>query len=79
MGHDSPEAAVPDPQRTLESFNGATAEQLQEAHGIGPATAQAIVEHRAANGPFTSADQVLEVSGVGPARLQALKEAGLLP
>jgi competence protein ComEA len=32
---------------------------------IGPSKAQAIVEHRRANGPFRSAEQLAEVKGIG--------------
>jgi competence protein ComEA len=38
--------------------------------GIGPAKAQAIVEHRSINGPFASVDELLEVKGIGPATLE---------
>ena len=39
-------------------------------HGVGPAKAQAIVEHRQANGPFKSADQLAAVKGIGLATVE---------
>jgi competence protein ComEA len=49
--------------------NSASAAQLEELPGIGPATAAAIIAHREANGPFRSVDDLLDVRGIGPAKL----------
>jgi competence protein ComEA len=54
-------------------LNSATLEQLDTLPGIGPVTAQAIVQWRADNGPFTSVDELLEVSGIGDATLDDLR------
>ena len=54
-------------------LNTATAEQLDALPGIGPVTAAAIVNWRAANGGFTSVEQLAEVDGIGPARLEKLR------
>lgn len=54
-------------------LNGATAGELAELPGIGPATAQAIVDHRSANGPFASVDELEAVRGIGPAKLEAIR------
>ena len=53
--------------------NSATAEQLEELRGIGPALATAIVEHRDEHGPFASLDELTEVPGIGPAKLDAVR------
>ncbi|HEX2038450.1 MAG TPA: helix-hairpin-helix domain-containing protein [Acidimicrobiales bacterium] len=54
-------------------LNAATVEQLDSLPGIGPATAQAIVDHRARHGPFRSVAQLLQVKGIGEAKLAALR------
>ena len=54
-------------------LNTATAEELDILPGIGPKTAQAIVEFRDKNGKFTSPDDLLQVPGIGPKKLAALK------
>ncbi|MBB2494996.1 ComEA family DNA-binding protein [Aquipseudomonas ullengensis] len=41
-----------------------------ELVGIGKVKAQAIVDHRTANGPFASVDELLEVKGIGAATLE---------
>ncbi|WP_087485320.1 helix-hairpin-helix domain-containing protein [Brachybacterium massiliense] len=55
-------------------LNTASAAELEELPGVGPAIAQRILEHREKNGPFTSVDGLLEVSGIGPATLEKIRE-----
>ncbi len=55
-------------------LNTATAEQLEELPGIGPATAAAIIAHRDQHGPFTSVSGLEAVSGIGPAKLSQLRD-----
>lgn len=57
------------------SLATATIEQLDQLPGIGPVTAQQIVEWRTANGPFQSVDELDDVPGIGPARIEQLREA----
>jgi competence protein ComEA len=50
----------------LVNINSADAEALIGLPGIGPALAQRIIEHRAANGPFASIDGLVDIRGIGP-------------
>jgi competence protein ComEA len=52
----------------------ATVEQLDELPGIGPVTAQKIVDWRASHGPFQSVDDLDDVPGIGPARIEQLRD-----
>ncbi len=56
------------------NLNTATVSDLEALPGVGPVTAQSIVDWRAANGRFTSVDQLSDVRGIGPARLSSLRE-----
>ncbi len=51
----------------------ATAEQLDSLPGIGPVTAQKIVDYRTEHGAFHSVDELDEVPGIGPARVDQLR------
>ena len=53
-------------------LNCATAEQLQELPGIGPALAGRILEYREKNGPFRSPWELTAVSGLGEATVSDL-------
>ena len=55
------------------SLNGATAEQLDQLDGVGPATAAKIIAWRLANGGFASVDDLGQVAGIGPKKLEALR------
>ena len=54
-------------------INRATAEDLQQASGIGPALAQRILEMRDARGGFHFLEELLDVSGIGQKRFEALR------
>jgi competence protein ComEA len=55
------------------SLSTATAEQLDALPGIGPVTAQKIVDYRTAHGAFHSVDELDAISGIGPAKLDQLR------
>ena len=56
------------------NLNTADLAALDTLPGVGPAPAQAIIDHRTQHGPFTSVDQLLDVRGIGDAKLADLRD-----
>lgn len=56
------------------NLNTATLEQLDALDGIGPATAQAILDHRQEHGGFGSLEELAQIPGIGPKRMATLRE-----
>jgi competence protein ComEA len=67
------EPAPPGPAPPLD-LNQATLEQLETLPGVGPTTAQAIIDYRTRHGPLSSVDDLLEVRGIGPAKLDGFRD-----
>ena len=55
------------------NINTATAAELDALPGIGPAKAQAIVDHRKQHGPFKTVDDLKNVKGIGAKRLEKMR------
>ena len=54
-------------------LNSATLEQLDSLPGVGPVTAQKILDYRAQHGAFGSLAELDAIPGIGPARIEQLK------
>lgn len=65
-------AAAPAPQGVV-NINTASAEQLELLPRIGPSVAARIVEHRTANGKFSSAEDLMLVRGIGERTFELLE------
>jgi|SRR5271170_988501 len=56
------------------NLNTATSEELQLVPGIGPATADKILQMRKSYGAFKSVDDLLAIRGIGPKRLEKMRK-----
>jgi competence protein ComEA len=75
VGLSGPTAAAGVGQTGPISLGSATVEQLDGIEGIGPVTAQKIIEFRDQHGGLSSIDQLNEVDGIGPSTMQTLRAA----
>ena len=55
------------------NINTATAAELENFPGVGPALAARIIEHRTVHGPFTSVEQLDGVKGIGPKLMDKIR------
>ena len=58
----------------LININTASQAELETLPGIGPTTAQKIIEYREANGSFLSTEDIVNVSGIGPVTYERIKD-----
>ena len=56
------------------NLNTASALQLQEVPGIGPSTADKILQMRKSYGPFKSVDDLRAIKGIGTKRLEKMRK-----
>ncbi len=56
------------------NINTASLEDLDKLPGVGPATAQKIIDYRNQNGPFPNIEAIDNVSGIGPSKYSQMKD-----
>ncbi|MDR0788676.1 MAG: helix-hairpin-helix domain-containing protein [Bifidobacteriaceae bacterium] len=56
------------------NLNTSTITELQVITGVGPSTAQKIIDYRTQNGKFTSIEELMEVAGIGEKTFAKLKD-----
>jgi competence protein ComEA len=66
-------AATPSAAQGPVHLSTATLEQLDALPGVGPVTAQKILDYRAKHGAFGSVDELDAIPGIGHARLEQLR------
>ncbi|HMB21942.1 MAG TPA: ComEA family DNA-binding protein, partial [Anaerolineales bacterium] len=57
----------------LIDINTASLEELDTLPGIGPTTAQKIIDYRETSGPFVNAEDIINVPGIGPGTYERIK------
>ena len=70
----TPAATIVAATTELLNLNTASAAELEALPGIGPTTAQKIVDYREQNGPFINAEDIINVSGIGPGTYERIKD-----
>ncbi len=55
------------------SLNTGSQADLEKLPGVGPSTAQKILQYRRESGGFTSIDELMAVKGIGPKKMEAIR------
>jgi competence protein ComEA len=55
------------------NINTANSELLQTLPGVGPKTAERIIEYRETTGRFKSIEEIQNVKGIGPKRYERIR------
>ena len=69
----SPAATKKPPPKPV-NINTASSDELQQVPGIGPATAEKILQMRKSYGAFKSVDDLLSIRGIGKKRLEKMRK-----
>ena len=56
------------------NLNSATATQIASLPGIGPKTAELVVQYRTKNGPFKKIEEIMNVRGIGEKSFLRIKD-----
>ncbi len=70
----APNGATPGTATEKININTASVEELDKLPGIGPSTAQAIVDYRTKNGAFKTIDGIKDVPRIGDALFEKIKD-----
>ncbi|MDD7650315.1 helix-hairpin-helix domain-containing protein [Cloacibacillus porcorum] len=56
------------------NINSASQMELESINGVGPKTAQSIIEYRRQNGNFARIEDIMNVKGIGPKKFESMKD-----
>lgn len=70
----APSAAAAARQSAKININSATQAELESISGVGPKTAQSIIEYRRQNGNFSRVEDIMNVRGIGPKKFESMKD-----
>ncbi|WP_257391410.1 helix-hairpin-helix domain-containing protein [Cytobacillus gottheilii] len=74
IGEESVNSSFAETDEGTVNINSADSAELQTLPGIGPAKAEAIIDYREKNGPFSEKEGLKEISGIGDKTYEKLAE-----